>query len=152
MPLLHELLVAGNDEDLAELYCAARDGDGDTLSALVLGGCDVNEMVFDESGWREAAIHAAAFNGRTGAVAILCRAGADVNLRAPSGRTAAHWAAQRGQIHALRALLARGADATVKDVNGVSPADEAEVYGHGDARRLLLEAAAVAPAGEERAE
>ena len=63
MPLLHELLTAGNDEDLAELWCAARDGDGDSIEALILGGVDVNGEVFDESGWREAPIHAAAYHG-----------------------------------------------------------------------------------------
>ena len=130
MPLLHELLTAGNDEDLAELWCAARDGDGDSIEALILGGVDVNGEVFDESGWREAPIHAAAYHGRTGAVAALANAGADVNRPTPSGRTAAHWAAQRGHAPTLRALLKRGADARRADTNGVTPADDARTYGH----------------------
>jgi ankyrin repeat protein len=55
-------------------------------------------------------LHLAAFHNQTNALAILIRAGADVNLTDRRGFTPLHWAAMRGAAEAAALLLKHKAD------------------------------------------
>lgn len=60
---------------------------------------------------------AAAFDLST-AVALLCTAGADVNLRDLDGNTALHYAYACGSNHAVSALEDRNVDSSIENNDG----------------------------------
>ena len=87
-----------------------------------------------------------------GAQALL-DAGADVNARERSGRTALHAAAAKGYSDVVKLLVERGADVAAKDIDGATPIDAAngKLRGgrgpgvvHADTAALLTELSAAA--------
>jgi ankyrin repeat protein len=82
-----------------------------------------------DAGWRTP-LQAFAFQGTHRTVAWLIAHGADVNARAPGGRTAVHFAAQRNTGPKTLALLVdSGADLTAVDDDGQTPLDIAKHNG-----------------------
>ena len=55
----------------------------------------------------------------------LLKAGAGIDVRDNSGRTALHYAAAAGYTDVAKALVEHGADVNAKDVDGVTPAEAA---------------------------
>jgi len=88
------------------------------------------------------------------AAQVLLDAGANVNARDDSGRTALHAAAAQGYSDVVKFLAEHGADLAVKDVDGVTPIDAAngKLRGrgrgpgvvHADTAALLTELSAAA--------
>ena len=82
-----------------------------------------------DAGWRTP-LQAFAFQGTQRTVAWLIAHGADVNARAPGGRTAVHFAAQRNTGPKTLALLVdSGAELTAVDDNGQTALDIAKHNG-----------------------
>ena len=55
----------------------------------------------------------------------MLKAGAGIDVRDNSGRTALHYAAAAGYTDVARALVDHGADVNAKDVDGVTPVEAA---------------------------
>jgi len=89
---------------------ATRAGDVDMVSLLVgVAGCDVNKASYVA---RSRAVHWAASSsdcdGSIECLKVLLVAGADVEGRVASGRTALMLAARAGHLQAVRQLLRHG--------------------------------------------
>jgi hypothetical protein len=88
--------------------------------------------------------------GRT--IALLVRAGADVNARVagPHTETPLHWAASSDDVEALDALLDAGADIEAPGavIGGGTALADATAFGQWDAARRLIERGARASLGE----
>jgi hypothetical protein len=132
------LVEAGNDPgyrdaDASPLNEAVSWGNLPAIRTLLDYGVGVDFATLDEAAWA----------GETTALALLLRAGADVDARGPaSGHTALITAATFGQVEAVRLLLQAGASVDVEDNNGLSAVDAASVNEQWETIRLLLEAGA----------
>jgi hypothetical protein len=111
------------------LYTAAQGGDLPMLQVLLAHGAMVNS----QSSFGQSAVFAAAENGCTKAVALLARAGADLDQpRVDIGWTPLHAAAAGGFDQTIATLLKLGAttiDATTE--GGETPFLIAAEEGHG---------------------
>src|SRR5437867_8053686 len=85
-----------------------------------------------------------------GSVLALIHAGADVNARSNTGRTALSWAALHGYIEIARALAQAGADLNVKDAQGGTPFTLAFEAGHFEVVQALIKAGADADPSQVR--
>ncbi|KAL4879207.1 ankyrin repeat-containing domain protein [Aspergillus karnatakaensis] len=84
------------------LYLAA--GRGHTaVSELLLQQLDTRANATDIRGWTP--LFWAAGNGHGGAVSLLARYGADVDIRDRNGITPLHWAARKEQLEVVEILL-----------------------------------------------
>jgi len=91
-------------------------------------------------------LHQAARAGRAGRAAMLLAAGADVNVRDKTGRTALYWASINGHTAVVTALLACPAvNVNVAEVHGWTPLFEASHDGHTDIVSALLACPGVDP-------
>lgn len=102
----------------AGLIAAARGGDLVRLRLEIASGGDIDAA--DPTTSRNA-LHWAANEGKTEAIAVLLEAGADVNATERTGMTPLTLASKEGRVEAVAALLAAGADANVRDQIGGSP-------------------------------
>lgn len=97
---------------------AARAGDVDALTSLLLAGAPVDAQDGDGA----TALHAAVRAGRSACVVVLLHAGASLSPQAgPRRRTALHDAALEGTPETLIALLSAGADPAARDAFGETP-------------------------------
>ncbi len=115
---------------LTPLYSAAH-GNPETVPMLVAAGADV-----DGHGTRfrlcrssltthvSPIFYAVRYNGHPANIEALARAGADLELAGPDGRTVLHWAAIRSS-HVFPLLLRLGADPEALDDEGKTPMDYA---------------------------
>ena len=90
----------------------------------------------------QTALHVAATNGWTDAVAVLLEFGANVNSKDKSGRTALHYAGEFGNTESIRVLLERGADVNSKDKALETAMHLAALKGCADAIVVLVESGA----------
>jgi ankyrin repeat protein len=135
---------AVDEHDTALLTAALRAADVAPLEAsracvslLLDRGADADARA-SRRGWKP--IMAAAKSGDAGAVRLLVRAGAEVNVRYPNGKTPLYCAAEWGRMEAARALLDAGADPRssaerlltdhAAGVKGVTPEEVAVRNGH----------------------
>ena len=142
---------AVDEHDTALLTAAARAADVAPLEAsracvslLLDRGADADARA-SRRGWKP--IMAAAKTGDTGTVRLLVRAGAEVNVRYPNGKTPLFCAAEWGRMEAARALLDAGADPRASadrlltdhaaGVKGVTPEEVAVRNGHGAVAAML---------------
>lgn len=140
------------------LHRAAKEGDADTVQALLASGTDINAR--DANG--NTPLHAAAGYGHTELVRTLIRAGADVNASNERGRTPLHAAALRGysMAEALVRTIVKNATIsgsfTVKDGSstekheGTWSGTDATEPRQADTVRALIRAGADVNAREER--
>ena len=131
-----ELLIArGVDVDFVPedgpsmLAAAAGMSRPDFLLALLSRGADVAQF-------GDAALLAAAENGRAAAVTVLLEKGVAVDARGPLGETPLLVAAALGQAEAVAALLDAGADVTAEDAAGHGLAEYMAQQRAGYAARL----------------
>ncbi len=104
------------------LMMAALKGQPEVCQALIARGAEVRL-----SGWTP--LHYAAAGNSLAVTQFLLRQGADVDARAPNGRTALMLAALHGSEEIVDTLLAAGADAAASDRNANQAADLAELAG-----------------------
>gem|GEM_PF-1043944 len=90
---------------------AAWNGNAEMIRALVVKGCDVNEL----SPIDESPLILATRKDRSDAIKALVETGADVNARHPKNKwVALHYAAEEGKVEALKALVDQGANLEVR--------------------------------------
>ncbi|MBD2848496.1 ankyrin repeat domain-containing protein [Paenibacillus sp. IB182496] len=132
---------------------AIRTGDTSALQHLLTAhpGLATARIVAIDGRQREMSrtpLHVAAdwpghFPGGAATVAILVRAGADVNARFVGAHmeTPLHWAASSNDIDVLDALLDTGADIEAPGavIAGGTPLDDAVAFGQWEAARRLVE-------------
>jgi ankyrin repeat protein len=101
-----------------ELCDAVRAKDVARVKSLLDAGCDPNipDLRLGLDG--APALHDAANSGDCDLIALLLRAGADVNSRSASGWTALMRACNAGEMDAVRMLLDAGADPTARNAEG----------------------------------
>jgi ankyrin repeat protein len=80
----------------------------------------------------------AAYMGNLQIASMLVAAGAPVNTKGPTGRTALHFAVLATHLDVIRYLLEKGSDLDTRDVEGTSPLDDAVWRGYLDAVAILL--------------
>jgi ankyrin repeat protein len=116
------------------LWIAAISGDTVAIAAALDAGAKIDSM--DMQGNRRA-LNYAAIGNHVGAVRLLIKRGAAVNLANRTGFTPLHHAVEAGAVDALAALLAGGADATIASTQGALPIDTARRRGDAATVRLL---------------
>src|SRR5262249_34885882 len=95
----------------------------------------------DKSGMT--ALMAAAEDGSGGHIRALVKAGADLKVRSPGGRTAVYYAISSSRSrYPLRALIRAGADVNAKDGSGKTPLMHAAEFGQVANLKDLLQAGA----------
>lgn len=104
------------------LMMAALKGQPEICRVLIARGAEVRI-----TGWTP--LHYAVAGNSLPSTLLLLKEGAEVDARAPNGRTALMLAAQHGSEDIVDALLAAGADAAAVDRNGTVAADLADLAG-----------------------
>jgi ankyrin repeat protein len=140
------LLSAGVDPDAPDrygatpLYYAASFNQSEIVQLLLAYHADPNARVSintrDASQTTTTPLQSAAGLGNVRITRILIAAGASVNTKGASGRTAL--LAAGNQLGVMQLLIESGADINVRDREGVSPLDNAAWLGSLDAVAILL--------------
>ena len=104
------------------LLAAAHGTDSRVVAALLKANADANaqDTLIGSTPIMDASLH-----GRDLSVQILLAAGADVNTRSKTGKTALHLAAINGHTGVVKLLLAAGADVNAADGHGQTVLSEA---------------------------
>ncbi len=170
MLLSAALLLAAASPSTELLFEAAGQGDLDRVRALLEQGVDVNaaqgdgmsalhhaarafdvavaELLIGAGANLEAKtrlgdhrpLHVASASGRSGVVALLVAAGADVNALTTTGAAPLHFAAASGSADAVAALIGGGAEVDAREpVWGQTPMMFAAAAGRTEAIEALLE-------------
>ncbi len=117
-----------------DLFNASEIGDIAQMKTAIQAGADLerkNKANYDNT--------VASFNGRTEAVSLLLKLGADVNGTNCYNETSLWKACWTNKEEVVRILLQNGADVEKADVNGVTPLIAASIWGHSHCVKLLLE-------------
>ena len=123
-------------EDESPIADAARDGDAETVRALLRQGDDVNAAQGDGM----TALHWAAMHGDAALTEMLIYAGANLRAATRIGAYTPLFVASRyGRAEAIVALLAGGADVNALASTGVTALMLSAASGSVDAVRALLE-------------
>ena len=128
--------IGGQAAGDPSLVAAARDGDLQTVRALIAARANVNEHARDGS----TAILWAAYHSNLEMARALIDAGAAVNTPNHYGITPLLQASRSGDAPLIVALLKAGADPAANHPDGETPLMAASRTGHVDAVRRLLEA------------
>ncbi|OQE17250.1 hypothetical protein PENSTE_c021G01308 [Penicillium steckii] len=111
---------------------AAINGNKDTITALKLGGCDINWR--NQEGRTQLSVAAENFPAKknTGTVVKgLISAGAEIDARDNDGQTPLWWASGKlDNSDTVQILLENGASPSAKSYSGQKPADIARLRGH----------------------
>ena len=129
-----------------ELHTACKDGDVDTLKAILCGGgagagSGGSGLLGKADDAGDTPLHVASRQGHSEAVALLLQhLRADVNARNNDGRTPLHAACAAGRLDAARLLVGNGSDVNAKTSRGGStPLHLACRGGHAGVAALLLQ-------------
>ena len=114
---------------------AAQANDVGKIRSLLSDGYSPNQT--DENGGTTG-MHVAAGSGNLQIMAILYKAGADINQRDNVGSTPLDYAAEHGRIEALKLLLDMKANVDQENKNGMTPLMFAARNGDVEAVRALL--------------
>ncbi|MBV9551765.1 MAG: ankyrin repeat domain-containing protein [Alphaproteobacteria bacterium] len=114
---------------------AAQTGDVGKIRSLLADGYSPNQT--DENGGTTG-MHIAAQTGNLQILAILYKAGADINQKDKVGSTPLDYAAERGRLEALKLLLDMKANVDMENKNGMTPLMFAAKSGDIEAVRALL--------------
>ncbi len=141
------LLSSGINPDFPDrfgqthLYTAATFGDAKAVELLLAWHADPNLPIRSHgvpSPSPQTPLQGAAHSGNVRIASLLLAAGARVNARTETGRTALHFAVADDRLDMIRLLIAKGADVHARDAQGANPLDEAAYRGFADAAALLL--------------
>lgn len=143
---------AKDDCGISALALAASDCNAEIVGELIRAGADVNVVsgfspgpplrwAIDESDLR------ASDEEIYRVIKLLAEAGADLNWRDKSGRTALILAADKGLERVVELLIAAGADVNVADNSERTAYSYAAEYGHKRIKSLLVAARAKADVG-----
>lgn len=153
------------------LHLAAQDGFSEIAEELLRRGARRDPRKRTRNRDNVTPLHQAAYNGHPATVAVLVRAGCDVNIQADNGYAAIHYAAQRGSMEMTRSILAAGRNdvagssssssrqrtadlgllAMVKDQLDITALHLAVQSGSVDVIKALVEAGAAVDAGKRTA-
>jgi len=152
------------------LHQAASAGHGDTVAALVLGGCDVSVQDFtghtalqraaseghvdivkqlikqgasvdhQDEVHGNTALHEAAWKGFSHTVQVLCKAKANFYIKNRGGFAPLHLCCQNGHNETCRVLLLNGCKPDIKNNYGDTPLHTSARYGHAGVIRILVSA------------
>jgi ankyrin repeat protein len=114
---------------------AAKANDVGKIRSLLDDGTSPNQT--DEDG-KTTGMHVAARTGNLQIMAILYKAGANINERDAVGSTPLDYAAEHGHLDALKLLLDMGAKVDAENQNGMTPLMFAAKSGDIEALRALL--------------
>ena len=142
---LQNLLSSGINPDLPDrfghtpIYYAASFNQTEAVELLLACHADPNTHVGTHKDISQAPatpLQYAAELGNRRIASLLIAAGARINERGPTGRTALHYA--NGHLDLLQLLIDKGADVNARDEEGASPLDDATWYGALDTVAILL--------------
>ncbi len=142
---LQSLLSSGINPDLADryghtpIYYAASFNQTEAVELLLACHADPNTHVGthkDISQSPATPLQYAAELGNRRTASLLIAAGARINEKGPTGRTALHYA--NGHLDLLQLLIDKGADVNARDEEGASPLDDAAWFGSLDTVAILL--------------
>ena len=131
-----------DEEGLAALHLAARQGRKDAVELLLANGANINARLIGWPGWTP--LHEAATANHKEVAELLITKGADTNAncaRAGGGRfggTPLHEAVFEGHRDMAELLISKGADINAKQSGGLTPLDVAAFVGHKDVVELLI--------------
>ena len=132
-------------QDVAILQ-AAKEGNLETLRALIAAGADVNAKLNHKVFDGHTPLTLAAVCGRADSLRVLIAAGADVNIhykkefRDLGSATALHATLRKGHEECTRILLQAGADVNAAAVDGMTAlALACKEGGQAEPARMLLE-------------
>jgi ankyrin repeat protein len=138
-------LAAGDKSNAGEtpLFVAAYWGQTTTMELLIKTGADVDQITAEDED-AMTALHAAAQEGRVGAVDVLLSQSANPNITDSHGRTPMMIAAYDGAVPIIRRLLTANADPNVRQdgMAGRSALGLAASQGHAEVALMLLAAGA----------
>lgn len=122
----------------SELSKAAKNGDLNLVSVLILAGAGVDGAV-EGNGYPPLCVAAA--SGHIEVVKFLIENNADINKSDNCGYsyTPLHQACRKGHLEIVKLLLERGADINVTDRNGATPLHLIFKKGYKDIAHLLIE-------------
>jgi|CZKS01.1.fsa_nt_gi ankyrin repeat protein len=125
------------------LWFAIQSNRADVVDLLLAGHADPNALVMtgeglSQYGGNAAPLKLAVLNGNQRLALKLISAGARVDAKGPSGRTALFGAVTDVHLDLIRLLIDNGADVNVRDTEGASPLDEAVWNGSLDSVAILL--------------
>ena len=119
------------------LYLASQGGFLEVMQALLDAKADVNQV---EDQYSSSSLYQAARYNHPRAIALLVRAGGDVNIATSLGGTPLRMAAQQGNKEAVIALLVAKAAVNQAANDGTGPVYMAAQHGHHDILKLLIKA------------
>lgn len=138
---------AKNRYGLPVIFIAAQQGHPDVVAALLDAGADPNASIgttFNDDGVGYAGtsdgtpLGYAAAKGQLETMALLARAGADVNHAGPEGTTPLMQAVEAGQLQAVEWLLQAGADPTQPNQTGGTALSLAQMFFNPDPERQKI--------------
>lgn len=157
-------------EGRTALHFAAHYGYPDSVTALILNGCDVNTPDFSghtalqrasAEGHVEivkelvkhgalvdhqddihgnTALHEAAWKGYSETIEVLCKSKANAYIKNKGGFAPLHLACQNGHNQSCRILLLSGCKPDIKNNYGDTPLHTSARYGHAGVIRILISA------------
>ena len=129
--------------DGAKLVLAAAKGDDAKVKRLLKAKADVNSTVTGPKGrGAVTALHEACLNGHVGAVRLLLKAKATVDLRDAHGCAALYDACSRGHLECAQLMLEAKATIDLASHDGATSLVSAAQQGHATVVQLLLQAKA----------
>jgi ankyrin repeat protein len=142
---LDSLLSSGINPELLDhfghtpLYYAVSFNQTNAVELLLNYHADPNALFkghIDAPQTSATPLQIAAELGNRRIASLLIAAGAEVDEKGPTGRTALHYA--RGQLDVVQLLINKGADVNARDADGISPLNEAAWTGSIDTAAILL--------------
>jgi ankyrin repeat protein len=125
------------------LWFAIQSNRTEIVDLLLAAHADPNELVMageelSQYGGNATPLEVAVLLGNQRLATRLISAGARVDAKGPSGRTALFGAVRDVHLDLIRLLIDRGAEVNIRDTDGASPLDEAVWAGSLDCVALLL--------------
>jgi ankyrin repeat protein len=125
------------------LWFAIQSNRTEVVDLLLAGHADPNALVMtgeglSQYGGNATPLDLAVLLGNQRLASKLISAGARVDAKGPSGRTALYGAIRDVHLDLMRFLIEKGADVNVRDTEGASPLDEAVWNGSLDSVAILL--------------
>jgi ankyrin repeat protein len=125
------------------LWFAIQSNRTDVVDLLLAGHADPNALLMTGEGLTQYGGNAtpldlAVLLDNQRLASKLIRAGAHVDAKGPSGRTALFGAVRDVHLDLIRFLIEKGADVNVRDIEGASPLDDAVWNGSLDSVAILL--------------